>query len=172
MRKTILFATVLMCLFGLNISVEAQKKKPIKKKPKVTTVLANETKEAAEKVAIQINNVSKFLYLLGGISRGIEDIDKDVKNGKISVRSKVANDNESYKQSVLIGVRNLRTGLIQIESDFRVKPKLQPYLASLQGITELSGTAEDQAMNGNFTNSGKTLLLVIEKLAAGLVALP
>jgi hypothetical protein len=170
MRKTILFITFLTCLLGLTISTEAQKRKL--RKPKVAVVLTNETKEAAGKVAIQVNNVSKFLYLLGGIARGIEDIDRDVKSGKIAAKSKVANDNETFKQNVLVGIRNLRTGLIQLESDFRAKPKLQPYLASIQGITELSGTAEDQAISGNLTASGKTLLLVIEKLAASLVALP
>jgi hypothetical protein len=62
MRKTILFITFLTCLLGLTISTEAQKRKP--RKPKVAVVLTNETKEVAGKVAIQINNVSKFLYLL------------------------------------------------------------------------------------------------------------
>jgi hypothetical protein len=170
MRKTILFASIIACLIGLNVSVSAQKRKSTTKKPVVA--LTNEPKEAAKKVEIQLNNVVKFLYLLGGIASGIEGIDKDVKSGKISARSKVANDNETFKQNVLLGIRNLRTGLIQLESEFRVKPKLQPYLASIQGITELSGTAEDLALSGNFTNSGKTLLLVIEKLTANLVALP
>jgi hypothetical protein len=170
MRKTILFASIIACLIGLNVSVSAQKRRPTTKRPVVA--LTNEAKEAAKKVEIQLNNVAKFLYLLGGIASGIEGIDKDVKSGKIPARSKVANDNETFKQNVLLGLRNLRTGLIQLESEFRVKPKLSPYLASIQGITELSGTAEDLALNGNFTNSGKTLLLVIEKLTANLVALP
>jgi hypothetical protein len=170
MRKTLLLASIVACLFNFGISVSAQKRKPAAKKPVV--VLTNEPKEAAKKVETQLNTVAKFLYLLGGIASGIENIDKDVKSGKVPSRSKVANDNETFKQNVVLGLKNLRTGLIQLEADFRVKPKLQPFLSSIQGITELSGTAEDQAMSGNFTASGKTLLLVIEKLTANLVALP
>jgi hypothetical protein len=36
----------------------------------------------------------------------------------------------------------------------------------------MSGTAEDQAVAGQMTESGKTLLLVIEKLSDTLAALP
>jgi hypothetical protein len=36
----------------------------------------------------------------------------------------------------------------------------------------MSGEAEDQAAAGQLTNSGKTLLLVVEKLSDTLAALP
>ena len=114
--------------------------------------------------------MAKFVYLLGGIARGIEDIDKDARAGKVS--RTISDKNQTYKQNVIASIQSLRTGLIQLEADFRVKPKLKPYLQSIQGITDISGIAEDQATNGELVNAGKTLLQIIEKLSDTLVALP
>ena len=49
---------------------------------------------------------------------------------------------------------------------------LKNYQFQISGISDLAANAEDQATNGQFTESGKTLLLVIEKLSDTLVALP
>jgi len=37
---------------------------------------------AATKVADQIKNLTRFLYILGGVARGIEDVDLAAKNNK------------------------------------------------------------------------------------------
>jgi hypothetical protein len=168
MKKLTILLLIFVCL---SFSANAQRRK----RPRTTTAnppvtATNEIREGAAKVSIQLNNVAKFVYLLGGIARGIEDIDKDAKAGKIS--RAISEKNQTYKQNVIASIQSLRTGLIQLESDFRVKPKLKPYLQSIQGITEISGTAEDQATNGEMVNAGKTLLQIIEKLSDTLVALP
>jgi hypothetical protein len=97
-------------------------------------------------------------------------LDKDIAAGKTS---RNATDlNNKNKQAVLTSIRNLRAGLVALEIEFRTKPGLKNYLFQIQGISDLSGTAEDQATSGQFTESGKTFLLVIEKLADTLAALP
>jgi hypothetical protein len=55
---------------------------------------------------------------------------------------------------------------------FRTKNSLKPYLANIQGISEICGRAEDSALSGQFDEAGKTLLTVIEKLADALAAMP
>jgi hypothetical protein len=168
MKKLTILLLILTCL---SFSATAQKRKKTRVKPVTGTgVTTNEIRDGAEKVSIQLKNVSKFVYLLGGIARGIEDIDKDARAGKLS--RAVSDKNQTYKQNVIASIQGLRAGLIQLESDFRVKPKLMPYLAVIRGITEISGTAEDQATNGEMVNAGKTLLQIIEKLTDTLVALP
>ena len=107
---------------------------------------------------------------MGGVARGIEDIDKEVRAGEAS--PEVARKNRQFKRQVIQSIRNLRAGLIALEADFRVKPELKPYLFQIQGISDISGTAEDQALAGQFTESGRTLLFVIEKLADTLAAMP
>lgn len=175
-NQLIKIAVVLACLFALNTTADAQRKRGKTRttpaKPTVATVAepSAEVKAASEKTAIQIKNLTKFIYILGGVARGIEDIDKTIKAGKAS--RELENQNTQFKQDVMQSLRNLRAGLVTLEVDFRAKPELKPYLPQIQGITDLSGRAEDLALGGQFTESGKLLLLVVEKLADTLAALP
>ncbi len=173
LNSAIKFLAITLCLATFAFTANAQKKKPTTKKTTtVPTVNANATeiKGGAEKVSIQIKNVSKFIYILGGVAKGIEDIDKEAKTGK--VKREILDQNAQFKQSVIKSIQNLRAGLVALEIEFRTKPSLKNYLLQLNGISDLAGNAEDQAVNGQFTESGKTLLFVIEKLSDTLVALP
>jgi hypothetical protein len=167
MKKLTILLLILVCL---SFTANAQKRRKTTSKTANPPVAVNEVRVGASNVADQLKKVSAFVYLLGGIARGIEDIDKDAKAGKLS--KAIADKNQINKQNVVASIRTLRVSLIQLESDFRVKPKLKPYLQSIQGITEISGVAEDQATNGELMMAGKTLLQVIEKLTDTLVALP
>jgi hypothetical protein len=158
----------------MALPAHGQKRKNAARKTKTavaanTIVPAAELKSGAEKVSTQIKNVSKFIYVLGGVARVIEDLDKDIETGKAS---RSATDlNAKNKQSVIATIRNLRAGLAALEVEFRTKPALRTYLFQIQGISEMSGVAEDQAMAGQLTESGKTLLMVVEKLSDTLAAL-
>jgi hypothetical protein len=170
-------ALVFAFLFALNVTAEAQRRRTTRPKPKpakitpATTAVTNaEIKTGAEKVSVQIKNLTKFIYVLGGVARSIEEIDKEMKTGKVS--SEVQDQNAKFKQSVLQSLRNLRAGLVPIEVDFRAKPELRPYLPRVQGIADLSGRAEDLAVSGQYTESGKVLLLIVERLADTLAAMP
>lgn len=160
----------LICVLFLTISADAQRKKPTTKKPTTTTTNNNnaaEIKDGAMKVSTQIKNVSKYLYLLGTIAQGIEDIDRDTK------ASQAAKDkNTKNKQAVLQTIRNLRAGIAALEVEFRTKPSLKNYNLQIQGISDLCGESEDLATTGKFLDSGRPLLLVIEKLSDTLVAMP
>jgi hypothetical protein len=167
------------CVLCLALTATAQKKRTTRRTttprppaatttPVVTSPL--EVKTGAEKVSTQIMNVTKFIYTLGGVSRGIEDADKDARTGKLS--KAVVDKNTQFKQQVIQSMRNLQAGLAALEVEFRTKPSLRPYLLQIQGITDLAGAAEGQASAGQLTQSGKTLLLVVEKLSTTLVAMP
>jgi hypothetical protein len=185
-NNLIKWATVLACLLFLAISAVAQKRKPAPRKPaakpaatKPATTPTTETntaeiKAGAEKVGIQIVNVTRFIYLLGSIAQGIEDIDRNIKSGKMtqSAAATANQQNTKNKESVIATLRNLRAGLAALETEFRANPALRTYLTQIQGITDISAVAEDQAAAGQFIQSGKTLLQVIEKLSDTLVAMP
>lgn len=127
-------------------------------------------KAGAEQVSVQIKNTTRFLYTLGGVAKGIEDVDKAVREGKASRED--AEKNREYKRGVIQSIRNLRAGIVALESEFRTTPELQPYIIQIQGISNICATAEDQARDGRFTESGRTLLFVVEKLSDTLVAMP
>ncbi len=164
----LVFAVVL----SFAVSAEAQKKKPVTTKKPATTTATNalEIRAGAEKVAIQLKNVTTFIYKLGGIASAIEALDNDAKANKLS---KAQLDKfTQQKQAVILSIRNLKAGLAALEVEFRAKPALKPYLSQIEGITELGNQSEDLAAAGRFTDSGRVFLTVVEKLADTLVAMP
>ena len=166
--------TVLICVVCLTISAAAQKRRSAGKRTKAPVAAALmssvELRAGAQKVSTQIKNVSKFVYSLGGVARIIEDLDREIAARKASASAPELN--AKNKQAVVSTIKNLRAGLAALEVEFRTKPALRNYLFQIQGIAELTGVAEDQASGGQLTESGRSLLLVIEKLADTLAALP
>lgn len=169
MRKiTLTLVAILACVFFFNFSATAQKRKPTTKKPTTTTTTStSELREGVNKTAIQLKNISLFVYRYGKVVTGLELTEKDVRAGKIS-----ANQNERAKQTVVKTITDLRAGLAELEVMFRTRNGLKPYLLHIQGISETCGQAEDQAMSGQFDEAGKTLLTVIERLTDALAAMP
>jgi len=172
---TLKYAAIVACLLCLVISASAQKRRTTaarKTKSAAATNVATaaEIKSGAEKVSTQIKNITKFIYNLGGIARVVEDLDREIEARKASRNAPELN--AKIKQDVVTSIRNLRAGLVALEIEFRTKPALKNYLFQLQGISDMSGIAEDQATDGQLTESGRTLLLVVEKLSDTLAALP
>ncbi|CAN5573956.1 hypothetical protein BH24ACI3_BH24ACI3_04910 [soil metagenome] len=167
---------VLVAAFSLTyfaVSADAQRRTtrrpPAPKVVRTTTVpqpAATSLKAGSEKVSIQIKNVTKFLYLLGGVASGIEGIDKDPRANQAA-----KNANEENKRAVMQTIRNLRAGLAALEVEFRTNPALKPHLVHIQGIADLTGETELLANAGKFTESGKPLLRVVERLSDTLAAL-
>jgi hypothetical protein len=175
MNKNLMrFITFSILILGLAFTANAQKRKTSAKTPPPPKVVQTETlattKSGAEKVSIQIKNSTKFLYVLGGVARVIEDLDREIAAGKASKNA--PNTNAKIKQDVMQSMRNLRAGLVQLETDFRANTQLRKYLPQIQGISDMSARAEDLAMAGQFTESGKVLLIVVEKLTDTLAAMP
>jgi hypothetical protein len=167
---------VLAVLLTFAASAEAQRKKPTTRKTPttkttpITTTNTLEVRDGANKVSIQIKNVTKFLYLLGGIASGIETADKEVKSGKL--KGALVEENNQNKQKVIASIRNLKAGLAALETEFNAKPSLRNYIFQIQGITGLATQSEDLATAGRFSDSGRVFLAVVEKLSDTLVAMP
>jgi hypothetical protein len=149
---------LLLCLLVLSGAVSAQKKTVRKPAPKpVVNTMA--VRDEGEKVSIQIKDITKFLYLLGGTNQLIVGIDSDP---KASANAK--NQSKAAKQTVIQTIKNVRAGVVQLEGDFHTKPELRAYIIYIQGISEMAGVAEDQATGGQLNTAGKTLLEVVNKL--------
>ena len=172
-KNFVLVAFAISLLLGFGIEANAQRKSKSKRTRKATSktnTLLGQRRKGAEDVAIQIKNLSKFVFVLGGVASGIEQIDKDVREGKAS--RETADKNNRFKADVIRSVRALRAGIVKLEIDFRTKPGLKPYLRTIQGIINGSAKAEDNALAGNFRQAGNELLLVVETLTDVLVEMP
>jgi hypothetical protein len=122
--------------------------------------------EGANRVAAQIKNLSRFLYLVGGVVKGIEAIDAQSKDGQTSPT------NEKNKAQLRASFTNFRVGLDSLEVYFRTTPELQPYYTKLVGSASGAASAEQQALAGQFDEASKSLLGVLGRLTDVLVAMP
>lgn len=122
--------------------------------------------EGATRIASQIKSLSKFLYLVGGVVRGIEAIDAAAKDGQASPT------NEKNKAQLRASFTDFRIGLDSLEVYFRSTPELQPYYTKLVGSASGAATAEQQAAAGQFNQACNTMLGVLGRLTDVLVAMP
>lgn len=123
----------------------------------------------ANKVADQIKNLTRFLYVLGGVAKGIEEVDAAARNNQASPTA--LQTNAQNKAVVKSSLENVRVGLDQLEIYFRSTPELQPYYIKLAGSASGAADAEAQAGAGRLDQAGRTLLGVVNRLADVLVAM-
>src|SRR6266545_6343292 len=137
-------------------------------KPAVTAP-ANQVKLAgANKIADQVKNLTRFLYVLGGVAKGIEEIDAAARSNQASPAAMQKNDQN--KAVVKSSLENVRVGLDQLEIYFRSTPELQGYYVKLVGSASGAADAEAQAGAGHFDQAGRTLLGVVNRLTDVLLA--
>jgi len=123
----------------------------------------------ATRVAEQIKNMTRFMYLLGGVTSGIAAIDEAARRNEASPQ--LLQQNQENKARVKSSIQNFREGLDKLETDFRATPELQPYYIKLAGSAAGAATAEEQAAANQFDAAGRTLLTVINRLTDVLVVM-
>ena len=126
--------------------------------------------EGATKVADQVKILTKFLYVLGGVAKGIEQIDEAARKNEASPAA--LQQNEQNKATVKTSMRNVREGLDNLEIYFRSTPGLQSYYLKLAGSASGAAAAEDLANAGRFDQSGRSLLNVVNRLTDVLLEMP
>lgn len=123
--------------------------------------------QGATRVADQIKLLTKFIYLLGGVTSGIAAVDEAARRNEASPA--ILQKNEQSKATVKTSIAGFRESMDKLEIDFRNMPELQPYYIKLAGVAAGAATAEEQANANQFDASGRTLLNVINRLTDVLV---
>lgn len=126
-------------------------------------------REGAARVAGQIKNMTQFIYVLGGVAKGLEGVDDAAKRNEASPA--VMAQTQRYKQQVRTSIQTLREAMDKLEIDFRTTPELQRYYISLAGVAESASIAEDQAAANKFDQAGRSLLGVVNRLTDVLLAM-
>lgn len=121
----------------------------------------------AQRVADQIKLMTKFVYLLGGVTSGIAAVDEAAKRNEAT--PELLQKNQQNKATVKTSIQGFREGLDKLEIDFRNQPELQPFYIKLAGSAAGAATAEDQAAANQFDAAGRSLVNVISRLADVLV---
>jgi TolA-binding protein len=165
MMKKIL---VLVCLLLLSTTALAQTRSRTTRRgaPPSKTAAPSVNSEAktagATKIAEQIKNLTRFVYLMGGVAKGIEQVDEAAKKNEASPTA--LQQNAQNKATVKNSLQNVREGLDQLEVYFRSTPGLEGYYRTLVGSASGAAAAEDLAAAGRFDQAGRTMLGVVNRL--------
>ncbi len=116
----------------------------------------------ATRVADQVKTLTRFLYVLGGVAKGLEGVDDAVQRNEASPT--VLEQAKRNKVTVRTSIQSVKEGLDALEISFRATPELQRYYIKLAGAAAGAATAEDQAAAGQFDRAGRTLLDVVSRL--------
>jgi hypothetical protein len=127
-----------------------------------TTNLSNAQQAGAARVAEQIKSLTRFLYVLGGVAKGIEAADDAARRNEAPPT--VLEQTKKSKDTVRTSIQSVRQGLDLLEIDFRTSPDLQRYYTKLAGVASGASVAEEQAAANQFDRAGRSLLDVVNRL--------
>ena len=145
-----------------NCSTSRQKPSTSSSTAAANQRIAQVRTQGATRVADQIKFLTRFIYLLGGVTSGIAAVDEAERRKEASPT--VIQQNQQSKAQVKTSIQGFRESLDKLEIDFRATPELQPYYIKLAGVASGAATAEDLAAKNQFDAAGRQLLNVINRL--------
>ena len=117
---------------------------------------------AAKRVADEIKKLTRFIYVLGGVAKGLENLDDATRTNEASPA--VVEQAKQNKLSVRASIRKVREDLDQLESEFSATTEVRGYYTRLAGVAAGAAAAEEQAAANQFDKAGRSLLEVVNRL--------
>ncbi|PWT82220.1 MAG: hypothetical protein C5B44_02570 [Acidobacteria bacterium] len=113
-------------------------------------------------MADQLKILTRFIYLLGGVAKGIEAADAAAQRKESP--PEIIQRTQQQKTVIRTSLADVRAGLDKLELDFRTNPELNRYYIKLAGVAAGAAKAEEQAAANQLDQSGRTLLDVVNRL--------
>ncbi len=114
------------------------------------------------RVAQQIKDLTRFIYLYGRITKDLEASEAQARgSGAASQQAALSNQTRTKLRSSL---QNVREGLDQLEIYFRTTPALQRYYIRLAGVAAGAAGAEDRVAANQLDQAGRLLVDVAGRL--------
>lgn len=172
MKKALVLALASLVLFSASATAQT-KRRSTQKKPRTTFAEKQqaEIRAGREQIAAQVKALTQFLYLFGGVAKGIEIAERAKGNRDESVAAMSPQQIGQSKAKLRESIAGMRTGLEKLESSFRLNPVLQSYYPSLAGVGKIGQMAETQTAAGSFDQAGRSLIAAVSKLTDALIAL-
>jgi hypothetical protein len=151
-------------VFPITSLAQTRKRTAARSTKATSTARGSEAqRDGAKRVADQIKVLTRFIYLLGGVAKGLEAFDDDAARGN-QTSPTVIEQVKRNKLSVRTSIQSVRDGLDALELHFRTTPELQRYYIKLAGSAAGAAKADDQAAANQFDKAGRTLLEVVNRL--------
>jgi hypothetical protein len=120
--------------------------------------------EARIRLADELKTLTRFLYLYGRTSVGVESNEKQAsEGGQISPQAQAIIDRS--RTTVLGSLRTIRDRLDKLELYFRSTPGLEQHYTRLSGVAASAASAEQRANAGQLDAAGRALIEVANQLA-------
>lgn len=116
---------------------------------------STQTNSARIRLADQIKNLSRFLYLYGRISKDFE---------LTGAQAETSEATERTRAGLIDNFSNIRVGLEQLEDQFSTNPGLQPHYRRLAGVARRAEDAESRARANQLDQAGRMLVEVVNQL--------
>jgi hypothetical protein len=169
LRSILLIAIASILLAPATVYGQTRRRTNSARPSNANSSIAAARSAGATRVADQVKNLTKFLYLYGGIGKDLQAVDAAVQRGEAS-QTAIDKANQS-KSTIKSSLANVRDGLDKLEVDFRSTPALQPYYIKLAGAAAGAADATQLAESGQYDSSGRALLVVVNRLTDVLVAI-
>ena len=163
MRRIIVLLVMTACFSPVTAFSQTRTRRSTpatRRAPAAATVEAQ--RAGAARVAEQIKILTRFIYLLGGVAKGLEGVDDATRRNEASPA--VVEQATKNKATVRASIQSVREGLDKLEIDFRTTPDLQRYYIKLAGVASGAASAEEMAAGNQFDKAGRTLLGVVNQL--------
>ncbi len=162
MSRTITLLLAIVFIFPVTAFSQTRKRttRPTRSTSAIKAV--DTRRDGAQRVADQIKILTRFIYVLGGVAKGLEAFDDAARGNENS--AEVVEQMNRNKQSVRTSIETVRDGLDRLELHFRTTPELERYYIKLAGSAAGAATAEDQAAANQFDRAGRQLLEVVNRL--------
>ena len=175
MKRVLILVMVCITVLPSTAASQTRKRSSAKSSARASAAAAEkqltEVRAGRERIAIQIKALSQFLYLLGGISKGIETAEQANRDHEESSLALPVEKIERNKIRLRDSFRSVGAGLALLESSFRSNAALQGYYPNLAGVARIGQMAESQAASNRFDEAGRSLITAVNKLADALAAL-
>jgi len=136
---------------------------------KPAPVSAAQLQVGRDRVAAQIKTLTHFLYLFGGIARGIDSTQPV--SGSQETTPAITEQNERSRAKIRDSVRSMREGLEKLETDLSANTAFKGYYKYIVGVGDIGVAAERQAAANRFDEAGRLLLKAADQLAEALAAI-
>ena len=132
------------------------------KKP--ATASTTTINEARIRLADELKTLTRFLYLYGRTSVGVEANEKQAREGgEVSPQAQAILDRS--RTTVTGSLSNIRERLDKLELYFRTTPGLEQQYRRLSGVAASAASAEQRAGAGQLDAAGRALIEVANQLA-------
>jgi len=165
MNRLLIIAATCLVLSSIAAHGQTRNRSTSRQKPTATSTAEQATairNDGAAKIAVQIKNLSAFLYRLGGVAKGLQELDTAAKAANAS--ASVVQQNDQSKAKIKAAFTDFRVAIDNLEIYFRGTAGLQSYYLKLAGSAEGAANAEALAGAGQYDRAGVTLLNVVSRL--------